>query len=79
AAFNLIILVVGALNPGLSYVGSVKEVFLGLALLLIGVVLFVYRKLVQDRVPLTLREPAENPPVRAQTQTSDPTPAEGLR
>ncbi|MGW4339316.1 APC family permease [Rhodococcus koreensis] len=79
ASFNLIILVVGALNPGLSYVGSVKEVFLGLALLLIGVVLFVYRKLVQDRVPLTLREPAESRPIPGRTQTSDPTPAEGMR
>ncbi|NHU48801.1 hypothetical protein G9373_40165, partial [Rhodococcus sp. A14] len=54
-----------------SYVGSVKEVFLGLALLLIGVVLFVYRKLVQDKVPLTLREPAEDRPAPALPQTSE--------
>jgi amino acid transporter len=62
AAFNAVILVVGALNPDLSYAGGFKEVLIGCALLLVGVVLFVYRKLVQDRVPLTWRErPAPTP------------------
>ncbi|MFD6061224.1 APC family permease [Rhodococcus wratislaviensis] len=68
AAFNLLILVVGALNPGLSYVGSFKEVFLGLGLILIGVVLFMYRKLVQDRTPLAWREMPEDQPI-AQPQS----------
>ncbi|PXY18901.1 APC family permease [Prauserella muralis] len=62
AVFNLFILVVGALNPELSYVGGFKEVAIGLALLLIGVVLFVYRRKIQDRAPLTWREPAEENP-----------------
>jgi amino acid transporter len=61
AAFNLTILVFGALNPGLSYVGGPKEVVIGLALLLVGVVLFVYRRVVQDRLPLTWRERDELP------------------
>jgi hypothetical protein len=56
AVFNVGILVIGATNPALSYAGGVKEVLIGLALLLAGVVLFVYRRLAQDRGRLTLRE-----------------------
>jgi len=56
AAFNAGILVIGATNPGLSYAGGFTEVLIGLALLLTGVVLFVYRRLVQDRGRLVLRE-----------------------
>ncbi|MVW85782.1 APC family permease [Pseudomonas sp. PB101] len=56
AGFNVFILMVGILNPGLSYSGGVKEVLLGIGLLLVGVVLYVYRKLVQDREPLVWRE-----------------------
>ena len=62
ATFNIVILTVGALNPGLSYVGSFKEVFLGIGLISVGVVLFVYRRVVQDRSPLRLREPSEAVP-----------------
>jgi hypothetical protein len=56
AVFNVGILVIGATNPALSYAGGVKEVLIGLALLFAGVVLFVYRRLAQDRGRLTLRE-----------------------
>jgi hypothetical protein len=37
-------------------VGGVNEVLIGLPLLLSGLVLFAYRRLVQDRGRLTLRE-----------------------
>jgi hypothetical protein len=56
-----VILVVGALNPALSYVGGFNEVFIGLALLLVGVLLYVYRKVVQDRVRLSWRETEVSP------------------
>jgi amino acid transporter len=56
AVFNAVILVTGALNPGLSYVGGFKEVLIGLALLLVGVLLYVYRQVVQDRIPVRWRE-----------------------
>jgi amino acid transporter len=56
AVFNAGILVIGATNPALSYAGGFKEVLIGLALLLSGVVLFAYRRLAQDRGRLTLRE-----------------------
>ncbi|MGQ4596403.1 amino acid permease [Nocardia sp. R6R-6] len=61
AAFNVVILIVGALNPGLSYAGGIKEVLLGCALLLLGVALFFYRRIVQDRAPLTWREDESRP------------------
>jgi amino acid transporter len=56
AVFNAGILVIGATNPALSHAGGVKEVLIGLALLLAGVVLYVFRRLAQDRGRLTLRE-----------------------
>ncbi|MGQ4596410.1 amino acid permease [Nocardia sp. R6R-6] len=62
AAFNAVILVVGALNPGLSYVGEPKEVLAGCALILVGVVLFVYRRVVQDRLPLRWRDNGDSRP-----------------
>lgn len=56
AAFDLFILVVGMANPGLSHAGGTKEVLIGVGLLLTGLVLFLYRRLAQDRGPLRLRE-----------------------
>ncbi len=56
AAFNTFILVVGVSNPGLSHAGGATEVLIGIALLLSGLVLFVYRRVVQDRGRLRLRE-----------------------
>lgn len=60
AAFDAFILVVGTSNPELSHAGGPKEVLLGIGLLLTGVVLWLYRRLVQDRAPLRLRE--DTPP-----------------
>lgn len=54
---------VGALNPGLSHVGGYREVLLGLGLLLVGVVLFFYRKPVQDRVQPTWRDDVDGRPL----------------
>ncbi|MET0821071.1 MAG: APC family permease [Aeromicrobium sp.] len=55
--FNLTILVIGATNPGLTYAGGASDVLIGLVMLLSGLVLFVYRRIVQDRTSLRLREP----------------------
>jgi amino acid transporter len=67
-AFNVVILAVGVSNPGLSYVGGPKEILIGLVLLLFGVVLHAYRKVVQDRVPMTWREREEVPSAATATQ-----------
>ncbi|MCZ4589999.1 APC family permease [Rhodococcus opacus] len=65
-AFDAFILVIGAFNPQLSHAGTMKEVLLGLLILSIGVVLFAYRKLVQDRKPIKFREIDEStePPAK---------------
>ncbi|MFD2093143.1 APC family permease [Blastococcus deserti] len=69
AVFNGAILVIGATNPGLSYAGGFTEVLIGLVLLLSGVLLFVYRRVVQDRGPLKLREETPAMPT-TQSETS---------
>jgi amino acid transporter len=56
AVFNVVLLIVGGSSPRLSGYGGIKEVIIGLALLSVGLVLFLYRRLVQDRGPLRLRE-----------------------
>ena len=62
-AFNAVILIVGVSNPSLSHAGGIKEVLLGVALLSVGVLLFGYRKWVQDR--------RSGHPGRAQSAPSD--------
>jgi amino acid transporter len=70
--FDLLILIVGASNPTLAGYGGTRDVLIGLGLLSIGLILFLYRRLVQDRSSLRLREfttdeaaplPAANEPV----------------
>jgi amino acid transporter len=62
AAFNLFIDVVGGSSPSLTGYGGKKEVVIGLALMAFSLVLFVYRRLVQDRTGLRLREDAPTMP-----------------
>lgn len=64
ALFNIFILLIGATNPGLTHAGGVKEVLIGLSLLLTGLVLFVIRRVAQDRGPLKLREETPSLPER---------------
>ncbi|QSE92635.1 APC family permease [Rhodococcus pseudokoreensis] len=63
--FNAFILVVGVLNPDLSHAGGWKEVLLGVGLLSVGVLLFLYRRLVQDRVPVQWRDTSPHIPAAA--------------
>lgn len=59
--FNAVILVVGATSPDLTAGGGMKEALIGVALLLVGVVFFLVRRLGQEHQPVHLREqtPAE--------------------
>ena len=70
AAFDLLILVVGASNPTLAGYGGTRDVLIGLGLLSIGLILFMYRRLVQDRTSLHLREMRtdELPPAQASSE-----------
>jgi len=56
AAINAFFIIIGASNPSLTGYGGTKETWIGLGVLLISVVLFVYRRAVQDHAPVHLRE-----------------------
>jgi amino acid transporter len=57
AAINAFFIIIGASNPSLTGYGGTKETWIGVGVLLISVLLFVYRRGVQDRAPIHLREP----------------------
>src|SRR4029078_2044422 len=56
--FNVVLLVVGFLNPGDAGYGGATEQIIGVGILALSLLLFVYRRLVQDRTGLRLREDA---------------------
>lgn len=56
ALYNLALVVIGFLHPADAGYGGTKEQIIAVAILLSAVVLFVYRRLVQDRTSLHLRE-----------------------
>ncbi len=58
AAFDTVLLVVGALSASITGYGGTKELVIGVVVLSFSVVLFAYRRIVQDRQPWTWREPA---------------------
>jgi amino acid transporter len=58
AVFNLLITAIGATSFQLTGYGGVPELLVGLALLAVGCLLYVYRRVVQDRQRFTLRDTA---------------------
>lgn len=60
--FNLALIVIGALNPGVAGYGGTIDQIIGLAILAASLVLFVIRRVVQDRTTLHLREPTPRVP-----------------
>ena len=59
ALYNLVLLVVGFLHPAEGGYGGTEEQVIALSILLSALVLFIYRRLVQDRTSLRLREGVE--------------------
>ena len=57
AAINAFFIIIGASNPSLTGYGGRKETWIGVGVLLFSIVLFVFRRAVQDREPVHLREP----------------------
>lgn len=55
AAWDTLLLFVGALSPKLSYGTGYKTTFVGLIVLAVGLALYLYRVLVEDREKLQLR------------------------
>ena len=53
---NVVFVVVGALNPGIAGYGGRTDQVIGVAILAASIVLFLVRRVVQDRQPLRLRE-----------------------
>jgi len=76
AALNAVFIAVGATNPSLTGYGGTREAFYGLGVLAISIVLFVFRRVVQDREPLRLREDPPSVPAATQ-QTSEGVAAAG--
>jgi amino acid transporter len=74
AAINGFLIIVGASNPSLTGYGGSKETWIGIGLLLISILLFAYRRVVQDKTPLRLREetPTMPPDAASPTRTAAP-------
>lgn len=58
AIFDTILLVVGALSANITGYGGTKELVIGIVVLSFSLVLFAYRRIVQDGQPWVWREPA---------------------
>jgi amino acid transporter len=61
-AYDSVILIVGALSPQLSYGVGYKTTFVGLLVLAISIVLYIYRVVVQDKRKFQWRLPAASMP-----------------
>jgi amino acid transporter len=70
AAINAFFIIYGASNPGETGYGGTKETWIGVGVLLLAIVLFVFRRAVQDGRPIRLQE--ETP------STPTPPPAVGV-
>jgi len=58
AAFLVVLLLVGATSFDLTGYGGTSELVIAVGILLLSVLLFAYRRVVQDRKRLRFREPA---------------------
>jgi amino acid transporter len=66
AGLNALFIIVGASNGSLTGYGSTKELWIGIAVLLFSIVLFLFRRIVQDKAPVHLREEVpQEPPLAA--------------
>jgi amino acid transporter len=62
--YNVILIGFGVTNPALTGYGTFADMWIGVGVLVGSVLLFFYRRLVQDKTPITFREqvPAEPSP-----------------
>jgi amino acid transporter len=56
ACANLVFIIVGNMYPQLTGYGNLKTTMIGVGVLAISVLAYLYRKLVQDKQPFRLRE-----------------------
>jgi amino acid transporter len=62
AAANALFIIVGASNGSLTGYGSTKELWIGIGVLLFSIVLFLFRRIVQDKAPVRFREETPTEP-----------------
>jgi amino acid transporter len=55
-ALNIVFLAYGVTNPTLTGYGTVTDLLIGIGVLVLSVVLYIYRRTVQDKKPVTFRE-----------------------
>jgi len=67
AAANALFIFVGVTDPGLTYAAETKHVLIGLGVLGISILLYVYRRVVQDGGKIVLREETPTTPDGART------------
>jgi amino acid transporter len=74
AAVNIVLIVVGGLNPEIAGYGGTTDQVIGVLILAASIVMFIIRRRLQDRVPLRLREQTPRSPaghtVTAESGTS---------
>ena len=58
---NLLFVIFGVTNPDITGYGTLGDLLVGAGVLLISVLLYVFRRVVQDRQSISLRE--EAPPI----------------
>lgn len=75
ATANLVFIVIGASSSDLTGYGGTKETWIGVGVLAFSIVLFVYRRVVQDKKPLALREEVPATPTEEAAGTPVGTPA----
>jgi amino acid transporter len=56
AACNAFFIIIGASNPSLTGYGGTKETVIGIGVLVFSVLLFIFRRIVQDKAPVHLRD-----------------------
>jgi len=77
ALANLVFIVVGNMYPEVSGYGSLKTTLIGVAVLCISIIMYVIRRVVQDRQPLRLREEPELLPAEVGVGASGAVPTSG--
>jgi amino acid transporter len=73
AAANALLIIVGASNPSLTGYGGEKEMWIGVGVLLFSIVLFLFRRLVQDRSRVVIREETPQMPTAEARAPAAPT------
>jgi amino acid transporter len=62
AAINAFFIIIGASNPSLTGYGGTKETWIGVGVLLFSIVLYAYRRIVQDKGEIHLRDETPSMP-----------------